>query len=157
LKRLGYKSERTKQLGTGVDRVNVYQITNSDCEHRLTIYQALEIRYREQLGSTHTVFNSNNPIIKSVCAGDKTQLEIDIQPPPDIPPDEIEIDYVSIQTLKIGDRVRYTGNMIAYNNSIGSITGFTGDNYQTTFTTRGCGSVSIDELILIPTSWEVAA
>jgi hypothetical protein len=157
LKQLGYKCERTRQLGTGVDRVNVYQITNSDCEHRVTIYQALEIRYREQLGLTHTVFNSNNPIIKNVCAGDKTQPEIDIQPPPDIPPDEIEIDYGSIQNLKIGDRVRYTGNMIAYSNSIGSITGFIGDNYQTTFTTRGCGSVSIDELILIPTSWEVAA
>jgi len=149
LKKLGYRCERTKQLGTGVDRVNVYQVTNSDCVDRLTIHQALENRYQGQLGTTHTFFNDNNPNIKSVCVDTQTQLELDIHPAPDIPPEEIEIDYVSIQNLKIGDRVRYTGNMIAYSNSIGSITGFSGDNYQTSFTTKGRGSVSSDEIELI--------
>ena len=100
LKMLGYKSKRTKQLGTGVDRVNVYQVINADCEHRLTIYEALEIRHCEQLGITHTVFNSNNPTLKTVCVDTQTQLELEIQPPPpDIPPDEIEIDYA----LKMDD------------------------------------------------------
>ncbi len=102
LKMLGYKSKRTKQLGTGVDRVNVYQVTNSDCEHRLTIYEALEIRHCEQLRPTHTLFNSNNLTLKNVCVNGQIQLDLDIQPPPpDIPPDEIEIDYA----LKMGDIV----------------------------------------------------
>jgi len=149
LKKLGCKCERTKQLGTGVDRVNVYQVTNSDCEHRLTIYEALENRHCEQLGATHRFSNSNNPTIKNLCVDGQTQLELDIQPPPDIPPEESEIDYVSIQGLKIGDCVRPDDIYHVHGADIGHVTALELWGVFVNWQDGSIGRYAVDELVTV--------
>ena len=48
--------------------------------------------------------------------------------------------------LKVGDKVRYIGNIVAYQGLVGKIIGIVGANYQTTFTTKNRGSVPSDDL-----------
>jgi hypothetical protein len=111
LKKLGYKSERTKQLGTGTDRVNVYQVTNSECPHRQTIYQALETKYREHLASTHTVSNMEERGIKTVCVVSDVDTKSVI--PDDDPPDWISPENIqSIIPTQIGDWVKVDGELV---------------------------------------------
>jgi hypothetical protein len=106
LKKLGYLSERTKQLGTGTDRVSIYQVTNSECPHRQTIYQALEIRYREHLASTHTLSNKEERDIKSVCVVSDVDTKSAI--PDDDPPEKIQ----STIPIQIGDWVKVDSEMV---------------------------------------------
>lgn len=106
LKKLGYLSERTKQLGTGTDRVSIYQVTNSECPHRQTIYQALEIRYREHLASTHTLSNKEERDIKSVCVVSNVDTKSAI--PDDDPPEKIQ----STIPIQIGDWVKVDSEMV---------------------------------------------
>jgi hypothetical protein len=111
LKKLGYQSERVKQIGTGTDRVSIYQVTNSECPHRQTIYQALETRYREYLASTHTISNLEERDLKSVCDVSDVDTKLAIQD--DEPPDWISSENIQSTILaQIGDFVEVDGDRV---------------------------------------------
>jgi hypothetical protein len=85
LKKLGYSTDSRQSGGRDEVRVRIYRVTNTDCPHRQTIYQALDLKYREFLKSAeaegvHTVFNTGNSNLKTVCTGLN---------PPTPPPDRL--------------------------------------------------------------------
>ena len=88
MRKIGYESDRVKQLGTGKDRTSIYRVINSDCLHRETIFLALEAKYAEHLASTHTVFRQEDLYIKTVCVDSISIIPDD--DPPDFPIEEIE-------------------------------------------------------------------
>jgi hypothetical protein len=78
LKKLGWETRRVHQLGNGKNRISVYAIVNAKCEHRQTIYEALERKYQQTIANaelldlkglkaTHAVFNNNISILKTAC------------------------------------------------------------------------------------------
>jgi putative DNA primase/helicase len=56
---------------------------------------------------------------------------------------------ISENALKVGDRVRYVGNMLQYRGKVDRITEIRGNRYFTGFTIRSHGSVIRDELVVI--------
>jgi hypothetical protein len=82
LRKLGWQSQRVRQLGTGKDRLSVFAVTNYDCEHRHLVERALNRRYAQTIASAagieiakHATFISNIPIIKVACLDDSQSLE----------------------------------------------------------------------------------
>jgi hypothetical protein len=99
LKRLGYSTDSRQSGGRNERRFRIYRVTNTDCPHRQTINQALDRKYRELLErgmveGVHTVFNTENPNLKTVCT----------DPPPPIPPPD--------RTLNLGDLLVVLGESI---------------------------------------------
>ena len=88
MRKIGYESDRVKQLGTGRDRTSIYRVINSDCLHRETIFLALEAKYSEYLASTHTVFKQEDLYIKTVCVDPIPILQE--EDPPDFSIEEVE-------------------------------------------------------------------
>ena len=56
---------------------------------------------------------------------------------------------LSSHRLEIGTLVRYVGGMVVYQGDLGKITKFAGGNYETSFTTKGTGSCSRNELEVV--------
>jgi hypothetical protein len=89
LKKLGYKSEVIRKEGGKNEQVRVFGVTNSECPHRQTIYQALELKYKAhienstQLDTVVTVFNRELDIktVTTVSNSD-TKSPIPIEDPP---------------------------------------------------------------------------
>ena len=104
MKKLGYEADRVKRLGTGKDRVSIYRITNANCPHRQTIYQALEIKYREKIESTSTEFNKEDIYINSVDVEEINPIELTTNSPPH----PIPVD----RKVQIGDRVVMAGEWV---------------------------------------------
>jgi hypothetical protein len=93
LKRLGYRSSRVRQVGGRGDvRISIYAVTNSECEHRQTIYQALTEKYKNydvnstQFDPVHTVLDVDS-LSKNVCTDSKLSQGIGLRiekDPPDL-------------------------------------------------------------------------
>lgn len=82
LKKLGYKSSRVSQIGSTGQRVGVYQVSNSECPHRITIYQALTERYKSyvvnstQLDTMHR-FSKVDLTLENQCMVSELDTKLD--------------------------------------------------------------------------------
>ena len=98
LKKLGYRSSRVRQVGGRAEqKIGVYQVGNSDCPYRQTIYQALTERYKNYcVNSTRfdTVhrFSNEDSILENQCTVSQfdTKSAILEEDPPDFPIEEIK-------------------------------------------------------------------
>ena len=100
IKKLGYNTDY-KRVGDKGSQVYVYFVTNANCPHRQTIYQALEVKYQEFLESGSqaevvTVSNKDDLYIETVTTVSTSDTKS--SPPPPIPIDPVV-------RLVVGDRV----------------------------------------------------
>jgi hypothetical protein len=117
LKKLGYKSEVIRKEGSRSNQVRVFGVTNSNCEHRQTIYQALTQKYESyNVNSTQldtvVTFLEVDPILKNVTTVSQPDTKSDeTEPiePTNSPPHPIPINR---KVVNIGDRVLLAGEWV---------------------------------------------
>jgi hypothetical protein len=61
LRKLSYETKSIRREGGDGNRVRVWAVVNTDCPHRQTIYQALELKYRESLSEADSSIASTSP------------------------------------------------------------------------------------------------
>jgi hypothetical protein len=117
LKKLGYKAEVIRKEGSRDEQIRVFGVTNSECPHRQTIYQALELKYKTyvenstQLDTVVTVSNKEERDIKTVTTVSDVDTKSAI--PDDDPPDCISSQNIqSIIPTQIGDWVKVNGEVV---------------------------------------------
>ena len=98
LKKLGYESSRVSQVGgRSEQKIGVYQVSNSECPHRITIYQALTEKYKNydvnstQFDTVHR-FSNVDPNIENQCTVSQldTKSATLEEDPPDFPIEDVE-------------------------------------------------------------------
>jgi hypothetical protein len=98
LKKLGYKAEVIRQEGSNGKQIRVFGVTNSECPHRQTIYQALELKYKTyienstQFDTIITVSNTELDIknVINVSTSDTKSIVLEADPPDYLSSDNIE-------------------------------------------------------------------
>ena len=117
LKKLGYQAEVIRKEGSRDEQVRVFGVTNSECPHRQTIYQALELKYKAhienstQLDTVVTLSNKEERDLKTVTTVSDVDTKSAI--PDDDPPDWISSQNIqSIIPTQIGDWVKVNGEVV---------------------------------------------
>lgn len=125
LKKAGYETQSVKRVGCREDRVRIYQVINSDCEHRQTIYEALSLKYAEQLQEAKKDvvsmdLNSKDEYLKTVDTKLKSLLSIiSLEDPPDPPlPEEVAGVASSLDALFDGEKSEVIAGILELASSI---------------------------------------
>jgi hypothetical protein len=109
LKKLGYQSHVIKKQGSRNEQIRVFGVTNSECPHRQTIYQALELKYKAhienstQFDTVVTLSNLENNELKTVTTVSDVDTKSPI--PEDNPPRSLE------ETVSVADTLSLVVNL----------------------------------------------
>jgi predicted RNA-binding Zn-ribbon protein involved in translation (DUF1610 family) len=119
MRKLGYQPEEARREGKRGEQKSIYMVTNTNCPHRQTIYQALEQKHKElsiqderyiEVGIT---FNKEETNIKVIPTGTQTQYPSHPPSPPPSPPpsgyrvgDWIELGDEWVKVVAIGTQQR---------------------------------------------------
>jgi hypothetical protein len=110
LRKLSYEPKSIRREGARGNRVRVWAVVNTECPHRQTIYQALELKYREFIGG-----KDSTPVsTRSKSLEDKGIVDAAPYAPPPPPPPLHKTDKVIyIGTDKILQK-QYAGVLEVY-------------------------------------------
>jgi hypothetical protein len=96
LRKLGYTVKKVRAEGVRGAQVRVYAVTNADCQHRQTICEALELKYRNHVASSSCsdAVNTNLKVEKTLGVVFTPENEpvsaILEEDPPDFPIERVE-------------------------------------------------------------------